>query len=292
MFLRMGPKKQRREVPVASLVPNLLTTLALCAGLASIHLALMDREEKAMIAIGLSAVFDTLDGRAARMLKVSSKFGAVLDSLSDFVSFGVAPAIILHQWFLKLTMAALPAGSPMPRAPFSALELGAVMVFALCSALRLARFTAAAPAPKSPAMTNYFVGLPTPAAAGAVLIPAMIRVSDDTTWEPPQWVSVAMAIAIGLLMVSRVPTFAFKKLKVRRPLVAPLLILVGLAVVSLTTHFWLTLAGISALNLALIPMACYLRSKARASELMNETTMVMAALESDDGPAGSTEPAQ
>ncbi|MBS0195898.1 MAG: phosphatidylcholine/phosphatidylserine synthase [Planctomycetes bacterium] len=259
MFIRLG-SKSKAEIPVAALIPNVLTTLALSSGLASIHFSLMEKWEKAIIAIALSMVFDTLDGRAARLLRVSSKFGAVLDSLSDFVSFGVAPAIILHQWLLK--------SDPVPaKAVVTPLELAAVMIYALCAGLRLARFTATPPAPKSAAAANYFVGMPTPAAAAAVMIPAMIMVSDDITWRPPEWVSMSLAFVIGLLMVSRVPTFAFKKLTINRRLVAPLLILVGLFVVSLATHFWATLAGLAAFNLALTPVSWIMRARSRSAEV-------------------------
>jgi CDP-diacylglycerol--serine O-phosphatidyltransferase len=272
MFIRIGPKTT--EIPVAVLVPNFITTLSMCSGLASIHFSLMGKWEHAVAAIAMAMIFDALDGRAARMLRVSSKFGAVLDSLSDFVSFGVAPAIILHQWLLK------PAISP--------LELGAVMVFALCAGLRLARFTAAvpgvkpAPPPPSPtapptaagtslppasavsgATSNYFTGMPTPAGAATVMIPAMHELAGWTTWKFPQWSIAALAFATGLLMVSTLPTFAFKKLSIRRPLVIPAMILLGFVAVSLVTHLWLTLMIIASLNLALVPWSWFVRRRAR-----------------------------
>lgn len=280
MFLRLGPRRHT-EVPIAALIPNVITTLSLCSGLASIHFSLLAKSakmpegmdpavwqhscfSKAVVAIGLAMVFDALDGRAARLLRVSSKFGAVLDSLSDFVSFGIAPAVILHEWILA------PVLSPI--------DLAAVMIYALCAGLRLARFTAGSPAPKAPAMANYFVGMPTPGAAGAVMIPTMVQLSRDVPWTPWPWLSISLAIGIGLMMVSRVPTFAFKKLSVNRRLVAPLLIIVGLLVVSLATHFWLTLAGLAAFNLLLTPFAWILGRKARATEL-NQTTVSLPAID-------------
>ena len=254
MFFKIGPKQT--EVPVAALVPNFITTLSLCSGLASIHFALVERWEASVSAIALAMIFDALDGRAARLLRVSSKFGAVLDSLSDFVSFGVAPAILLHQWLLK------PAVTPF--------ELAAVMVFALCSGLRLARFTANVQVskPANTAGSNYFSGMPTPAAAATVLIPAMYELSNTSTWKIPQWAIVALSIFIGLMMVSTVPTFAFKKLTINRRLVVPVMILLGLMVVSLITHFWLTLAALATLNLCLTPFSWYMRRKARAEETL------------------------
>ncbi len=265
MFIRIGPKTT--EIPVAVLVPNFITTLSMCSGLASIHFSLMGKWEHAVAAIAMAMVFDALDGRAARLLHVSSKFGAVLDSLSDFVSFGVAPAIILHQWLLKPVM--------------TPIELGAVSVFALCAGLRLARFTAAAPAPKPAAATavasgtvqpaassppsNYFTGMPTPAGAATVMIPAMHELAGWTSWKFPQWSIAALAFATGLLMVSTLPTFAFKKLSIRRPLVIPVMIVLGFVAVSLVTHLWLTLMIMASVNLALVPWSWFIRRKARAA---------------------------
>jgi len=289
MFFKLGPKTS--QVPIAVLVPNIITTLSLCSGLASIHFALIEKWGPAVASIALAMVFDALDGRAARLLHVSSKFGAVLDSLSDFVSFGVAPAIILHEWLLK------PAVTPF--------ELSGVMIYALCAGMRLARFTAAVPgskpatysprsAPSAPpplpplppltpdtfqsspspqptpppasTATNYFSGMPTPAAAAAVMIPALVNLSGVFTWQFPQWSIVALALVIGLLMVSRVPTFAFKKLSINRRLIVPMLLLIGLTVVSLVTHFWLTLAILATFNFCLTPFSWFIRWRAKAAE--------------------------
>ena len=142
MFLKLGPRK--REFSGAALVPNMLTTLALCSGLAALHFALdasgqNNNIERAMGAVVIAGVFDALDGRAARLLRVTSGFGAVLDSLSDFLAFGVAPAVILHEW--------APNGH-------KALALAAFMTYALSTGLRLARFTSGAPVPKTPGKTG------------------------------------------------------------------------------------------------------------------------------------------
>ena len=267
MFLRLIRKN---EVPLAALIPNLLTTLALSSGLASIHFsikaavltatpnsdpALIERYwERALIGILLSAVFDTLDGRAARLLRVTSKFGAVLDSLSDFVSFGVAPAIILHQMVLDELINA-PGLDPKARF-LRAAGLAPVIVFALCSGMRLARFTPAASAPKPAGPpSNYFVGMPTPAAAGAVLVPAMMILSDTLDYRLPAWAVCLYTLLIGFLMISRIPMFALKRLRVSRVWVAPLLVLVGFVVVLAISDLWLTLAGIALAYLLSLPLA-------------------------------------
>jgi CDP-diacylglycerol--serine O-phosphatidyltransferase len=248
MFLRLI---KRHDVPVTVLIPNLITTVALCCGLASLHFALAQNWEKAMAAIVLSAIFDALDGRAARMLRVTSRFGAVLDSLSDFLAFGVAPALILHQWLLK---------------PVDGFGLAAVVTFPLCAALRLARFTSDPPTPKpSPSAGNYFIGLPTPAAAGLVMVPAMLA-SARRSWEAPDWVVIAFTLLIAMLMISRIPMFSLKRLRINRRLVAPLLVLVGLTVVMFVKDSWLTMSVICLAYLATLPLSMYLRSRSRRAE--------------------------
>jgi len=274
MFLRLV---KNNEVPLAALIPNLLTTLALSSGLASIHFSIRAAVlhaadptadvsrywERALGAIILSAIFDALDGRAARLLHVTSKFGAVLDSLSDFVSFGVAPAIILHQLVLT-ELINDPGADPRSRL-MRALGLGPVIIFALCSGMRLARFTAAAstpkPGPASPP-SNYFVGMPTPAAAGAVLVPALIIVSDTLDYQLRAWAAALYTLLIAFLMISRIPMFALKTLKVSRVWVAPLLVLVGVVVVLAISDMWMTMAGISMVYLLSLPFAVIRRRNA------------------------------
>ena len=276
MFLRLT---KRPEVAIAALIPNMLTTLALSCGLASIHFSItaavlrerllhtdpanadtatMHLWEKALAGVLLSAVFDALDGRAARLLRVTSKFGTVLDSLSDFVSFGVAPALVLHQW----TLAGL-VGDPSSRLARIA-GLLPVMTFAICSGMRLARFTAATEKPKPSVPSNYFEGLPTPAAAGIVLVPAALAASGTINWTPPTWLVVVYTLLIAFLMISRVPMFALKSLKVGRKWIVPILLLVVLGVVMIINDVWLTIAVISLTYLASTPLAIvgYMRHRA------------------------------
>lgn len=280
MFLRLA---KNREVPVAALIPNLLTTLALSCGLASIHFSIraaitrvqlenpdhapslptpLHLWEWALAAILFSAIFDALDGRAARMLRVTSKFGTVLDSLSDFVSFGVAPAIILHQWTLS---GYINDAGPAARWHHT-LGLIPVVTFALCSGMRLARFTAATYAPKPGPPSNFFVGLPTPAAAGLVLVPAMIDASRSISWQPPLWSVVAYTLLIAFLMISRVPMFALKRLRVSRYAVAPLLALVGIGVVMMFNDTWATISVVALLYLLSIPWSIVRKRAETASQ--------------------------
>jgi CDP-diacylglycerol--serine O-phosphatidyltransferase len=235
---------------VAALIPNLLTTLALCSGLAALHFALQPNWEKAMGALVLAGIFDFLDGGAARLLRASSQFGAVLDSLSDFLAFGVAPALILHQWMLA-------AQGP--------LGLAAVMTHALCAGLRLARFTAAIPKEKDKATAPsvFFVGMPTPASALAVLIPVMLSQSEALRYTLPAWAVASWTFAIGVLMISRWPMFSLKRLRVSRHALAPMLLGVGLVVVALVSDIWLTLSILAALYVLSAPLAWHVRRRQR-----------------------------
>jgi CDP-diacylglycerol--serine O-phosphatidyltransferase len=281
----IGYPHRKRTVPFRLLLPNMLTTVALCAGLASVHFSLkataareghgpelvsfeVDRLwEKAMLCILISAVFDMLDGLTARLLKVQSPFGAILDSLSDFLSFGIAPALLLHQWTLSDCV--------IGRYHVDALGLAAVMTFALCSALRLARFTAAARAVKTapgtlpppeprphPHASRYFVGMPTPAAAGAVLIPAMLAVSSTVHWVTPDWLVVLWTFLIALLMIGRQPMFSLKKLRIPRRLVVPMMVGLGLVIAAGVKYPLMTAVAVCGGYLLLTPvsMVVYRRS--------------------------------
>lgn len=233
------------------LVPNAITTTALCCGLAAIHASLKGEWKDALLFITAAAFFDALDGRAARFLKATSSFGGVLDSLSDFLCFGVAPAIILHQWMLK---------------DQDWLGLLASMLFALCSALRLARFTSASPAPANISPTvqamhsKFFVGMPTPSAAGAVLIPVLLYVS-KREWTLEPYIVIVYTILIAVLMVSRFPMFSFKKIKLPRPVIVPLLVVIGLIVVGARKDIWLTIACLAGAYLLSLPLAWWSHRK-------------------------------
>src|SRR3982750_4135050 len=180
-----------RPIPVRTLVPNLITLLALCAGLTAIRLAVEQKLEWALAAIVFAASLDGSDGRVARMLKGTSRFGAELDSLADFVNFGVAPALILYFWGLH--------------------ELGnagwiAAMVFAISTGLRLARFNVMIDDPNKPAWAgNFFTGVPAPAGALGVLLP--IYLSLLGLFKPPAALTLLYTLAIAFLMVSRLPVF-------------------------------------------------------------------------------------
>lgn len=257
MFLGYPAKPRSHEVPIRHLVPNLITTLSLCAGLSAIHFALKLDWDRAITAVLIAAVLDGLDGRAARMLNATSRFGAILDSLADFLAFGVAPGIILHRWLLSDSAGA---------GHWDIACLAAVMTYVLCAALRLARFTASAkPHRIGQAPSRFFVGLPTPAAAAIVLIPPMLRESKIVGADLPLAIVVAHTFFIAGLQISRQPLYSFKRLRVHRRSAVPLMALVGLIVVAAIKDFWLTLASLSFVYLLTLPASIVSYRRARAT---------------------------
>ncbi len=222
------------------LLPNILTTLALCAGLSAIRFAIQGRWEAAVIAILIAAVFDGMDGWVARLLKASSDFGAQLDSLSDFISFGVAPATILYLWVMQ-----------------DADRFGwmAVLAFSICSALRLARFNTKLDEPNLPPWAyNYFTGVPMPAAASLALLPVTISLQADDVVRSPIPVALWL-IFVALLMVSRLHTFSFKGIRIPNRYIVLVLVGVGLVAASLVSQTWLTLTAIGTIYLVSIPFS-------------------------------------
>lgn len=233
------PKRKRLSLNV--MIPNMLTLMALSSGLTAIRFAYEGRWEHAALAILAAAILDALDGRIARLLKGTSKFGAELDSLADILSFGVAPPLMLYFWSLE----------HMGRFGWIL-----VVLFAVSCALRLARFNTAAEDPDPPAWSStFFSGVPAPAAAGLVLLPMIISFNLFEEYvRRPEVVSVFMVVVAGL-MVSSIPTYSFKKVKLSPKLVLPLMVTVGLVIASMMSAPWVTLSGILAAYMISIPFA-------------------------------------
>jgi CDP-diacylglycerol--serine O-phosphatidyltransferase len=239
---RPGTKRRRfRAIPVRTLVPNLITLLALCAGLTGIRLAIEGKLEWALAAIVFAALLDGIDGRIARMLKGTSRFGAELDSLADFFNFGVAPALILYLWGLH--------------------ELGnvgwiAAMVFAICASLRLARFNVMIDDPNRPAWAaNFFVGMPAPAGAITVLLPIYVHFLGMPRLFFVAPVTFLYTLFIAFLMVSRLPVYSGKKLgkRVSPEMVLPVFVVVVLFVALLVSYPWAVLTVGTVAYLACLP---------------------------------------
>jgi len=236
------PERRRRfrPIPVRMLVPNVITLLAICAGLTAIRLSTEGRMELAVAAIVFAAVLDGLDGRVARMIKGQSKFGAELDSLADFVNFGVAPGLILYFWQLH--------------------ELGnggwiAAMVFAISGGLRLARFNATMDDPNKPAFAaNFFTGVPAPAGAITVLLPIYFAFLGMP--KPPAVLTALYTLLIGFLMVSRLPVFSGKTIRLRVPpeMVLPVFVSVIFFIALLIGYPWHILSALTVLYLLSLPL--------------------------------------
>ncbi|HTH17839.1 MAG TPA: CDP-diacylglycerol--serine O-phosphatidyltransferase, partial [Magnetospirillum sp.] len=189
------------------LIPNILTLLALCAGLTSIRFGLHGAWEKAVLSIILAGILDGLDGRVARLLQGTSKFGAELDSLSDFVSFGVAPAMLLYFWTMQ------GAGG---------LGWAMVLLYTVCCGLRLARFnTMLGQADLPPYAYNFFTGVPAPAAAGVVLLPMVASFEFGAGFFNRPTLVAVFLLGVSFLMVSTIPTFSFKKVRIPNAWVLP-----------------------------------------------------------------------
>lgn len=232
-----------RDIPLRKIFPNLLTLFAICSGLTSIRFAIEGRMEFAIAAIILAAFLDGIDGRVARFLKSTSRFGAEMDSLADFVNFGVAPAMILY--FTQLN-------------EIHSIGWIAALLYAICACLRLARFNVMLDTPNAPKWQNkYFTGVPAPAAAMIVLVPIYIALLGVESTQTTAWIVAAYTVGIGLLMVSNLPTFSGKDFtkSIRRDLVLPLMILAVALAGMLLTYPWWTLLAISIGYLALIPFS-------------------------------------
>jgi CDP-diacylglycerol---serine O-phosphatidyltransferase len=226
------PRRRRfRRIPVRTLAPNVVTLLALCAGLTAIRMAFEDHYALALAAIVFAAILDGIDGRLARFLKGTSRFGAELDSLSDFVNFGVAPALILYFWDLHQLKSA---------------GWIAAMVFAICASLRLARFNVMIDDPDRPAWTsNFFVGMPAPAGAITVLLPIYMVLLGVPRSTILTWLTLFYTLAIALIMVSRLPVFSGKRVGTRVPpeMVGPAIVVVVLSIALLIAYPWIVLTA-------------------------------------------------
>jgi CDP-diacylglycerol--serine O-phosphatidyltransferase len=238
------PRRRRfRPISVRVLLPNLVTLLALCAGLTAIRMALEQRMDIAVYAIVAAAVLDGIDGRLARLLKGTSRFGAELDSLADFVDFGVAPAIVLYVWTLS--------------------DLGSVgwigaLVLAIAAALRLARFNIALDVPKPSYAADYFVGVPAPAAAIIALLPVYLGQIGSLGYPLiGATATLVYTVAVAGLMVSRFPSWSLKRASSRidREWVMPLLLAAVLFVGLLVSYPWAVLLIGSIAYLVSLPFA-------------------------------------
>ena len=227
---RLAPRPRfRRSLPLLHLAPNLVTILGLCAGLTAIRFALVDRWEIAVALILFAAVIDGLDGLLARRLGAASPFGAELDSLSDFVNFGVAPAVVVYGFALQQIG-----------------DAGWVfaLVFAIGCCLRLARFNVGRAEPEAPART-HFTGVPAPAGALLGLLPVYLSLGGLWAIETTPWIVALWLGLVGALRVSRLATLSPKALRVPRDRAVWVLLTLALLVGVAFTQFWVLMTLLS-----------------------------------------------
>ena len=230
-----------RRLNVNRMVPNALTLLALCAGMTSIRMALTDRWELAVAAVIAAMILDGLDGRIARLMKANSEFGAQLDSLSDVINFGVAPALIVYHWSLI---------------EVRGLGWAIALLLTICCALRLARFNANLGNPnKPPWASRFFTGVPAPAGAGLALLPLILSFEfGDAFFQSPIVNLVTMA-GTGALMISTIPTFSGKSVHLPHYLWGPVLIVIAVLLAFLVSTPWITLGLVGVLYAGSIPVS-------------------------------------
>ena len=247
----LGPKASENEHSTAqplnggltlrAVLPNAITAAALCSGLTGIRFAINDNWPMAIFAIVLAGVLDGIDGRIARLLKAQSRFGAELDSLADSLSFGMAPALVMFLWSLQ----------DLPRFGWFA-----SLAFAICCALRLARFNARIDVEDQPHKSvGFLTGVPAPLGAGLAFLPMYLWIAtgNDVFREP---VAVAVwLVAIAALMISNLATLSWTSIRPRRSIRLEAIALAGLVFAALLTEPWWTLAGLCVLYLALMPLA-------------------------------------
>jgi CDP-diacylglycerol---serine O-phosphatidyltransferase len=279
--MRRPRVRVRRVSPLSvnRMVPNVLTLLALCAGMTAIRFAINGEFQYATFSIIAAGVFDGLDGRLARLLKATSSFGAELDSLADFISFGVAPAAVLYLW----TMSQL-----------NSIGWAIVLFFAVCCALRLARFNTQLDAEPPPWTANFFSGAPAPAGAGLLMLSMFISFEWDFWLARSPYVNAVWIAIVALLMVSKIPTVSLKRIRIPSHYVVPTLLAAAVMTAFFTTAPWPTLVFVGAVYLASIPLTIRASSRLRRTEQprpLQEATAPAAALPATSpAPLGETAP--
>ena len=280
-FRLRGRRRRSREtrpdqIPLRAVVPNLVTSLAACAGITSISLSSEGRFVPALAALLVACVCDGMDGRIARLLKASSRLGAELDSLADFVNFGVAPAMFMYFW---LTGGPTHAGCDPKTVR---LVLSCALFYAMCDCFRLARFNTMLEATPAPYWKHFFTGVPAPGGCWMVLTPAILAIALDArskypalanTFQNP-WFGMAMLVFVGALMASRLPTISLKAIHFTSKGQARLFIAVALFLIGLLVcDIWLTLGVVGALYILTVPLTgwLFLRVKAKYERGLTST---------------------
>lgn len=234
-------RRRLREQPISRLLPNMITIAGLCCGLSSIRWAMLERWELAVSFILAAAIIDGMDGRVARMLGATSTFGAQLDSLSDFLCFGVAPALVMYMWAMH---------------DIKGIGWAVVLFFSVCTALRLARFNTALYDEEKQAWTKqFFIGVPSPAGGILCLLPLIINLKFEHDFHFPAWLILCHVLLIGTLMASRIPTFSGKQLRIKHEWIPHFMIACSLFLVLFIIEPWIFIMAISLVYLFSIPLS-------------------------------------
>lgn len=245
-----------KEINIKPIFPNAVTMAALCFGVSSMNMAFWGQWETAIIFIVLSALLDFFDGKVARMLGVSSKFGAELDSLSDFVSFGVAPAVIMYQWTMNETARISVLTNAAEKAEAIGVHWAVVLFLAMCCATRLARFNTMLETKQPPYWTHFFMGVPAPAGGGLALFPLILWIATGKSIDflRSPWFVSGFLIFSGAMMASRIPTPGMKHLHIPARWRSAVLILLFIVMAVFFVKPWSMLSTLGALYLITLPI--------------------------------------
>ena len=252
--LSQTERRQLRRDRLNRLLPNALTMLGLCCGLTAIRYGLDERWQLCVVLIAAAAVLDGLDGRMARLMGGQTELGGQLDSLVDAVSFGVAPIMII--FLCSLTYA-------------GGLGWAISVLFVVCCVLRLARFNITSSDTNLPQWTNnYFTGVPSPAAAGMVLLPLVLHIETSWSFLLSAWLTLPWTLLIACLMIAPIPTHSFKRFRVPRKLVVVYMAGIALLAAAMITEPWLTFSAITVLYSASIPFSIHSYKKTNHEEAL------------------------
>lgn len=251
--------RPRRGIPLRTIVPNAVTALALCSGLFGIRFGIGGEWDKAVAAVVIAAILDGLDGRIARLLNGQSRFGAELDSLSDVTAFGVAPAIILYLWVLEPLAANDPDFDRWTRYGWLF-----ALAYAVCAALRLARFNANIDSLEQPhKKAGFLTGVPAPAGAGLVLLPVYLFEWTGQPFFRQIWLAAPWAAMVGFLMISNLATFSWGSLRLRSHVRLGALVVIALVFAALISAPFPTLSVAALLYALMIPFSIASYAKVR-----------------------------
>ena len=267
-------------IPLRTIVPNLVTSMAACAGITSISLSSEGRFLHALVALLVACVCDGMDGRIARLLKASSKLGAELDSLADFVNFGVAPAMFMFFWLTGRHFGSDAVLVLDPR--LVRVILGCSLFYALCDCFRLARFNTMLEQETAPYWKHFFTGVPAPGGCWMVLTPAVLALALDAKGKYPALQDVLqnpffgmfMLLFVGALMASRLPTISLKSMHISRRYQLPVMATLLLVVALLISNFWMTVGVMGVLYVLTVPLTGLVFLRVRARALDAETAKV------------------